>query len=202
MENKHWYDGKTLSDLNHTHVRITLKTGTVVYGDLEIWDNLRIGVNLNGTGWQILALEVTEDGTRLRDEVQSIHRLWDGKVWRRRTEKDSGHADAICVNDKLYTVDSEVYDQDNNTFYEIVNRQSSSGTMLRMRFPAESVTARLMLVSGRPKDPGIYEGADGSLWCIAKESYWRIIRPDYTVWDRISTDVPPEAYPMHRVSDL
>lgn len=202
MENNHWYDGKTLSDLNHTHVRITLKTGTVVYGDLEIWDNLRIGVNLSSVGWQILALEVTEDGTSLRDEVRSIDRLWDGKIWRRKTEKDSGLTDAICVNDKLYTVDSEVYDQDNNTFYEIINKQSSSGTMLRMRFPAESVSARLMLVGGRPKDPGMYEGADGSLWCIAKEQYWRIIRPDYTVWNRISEDVPPEAYPMHRVSDL
>lgn len=202
MENNHWYDGKTLSDLNHTHVRITLKTGTVVYGDLEIWDNLRIGVNLSSIGWQILALEVTEDGTSLRDEVRSIDRLWDGKIWRRKAEKDNGLTDAICVNDRLYTVDSEIYDQDNNTFYEIVNRQSSSGAMVRMRFPTESVTARLMLVDGRPKNPGIYKGADGSLWCIAKESYWRIIRPDYTVWDRISTDVPPEAYPMHRVSDL
>ena len=202
MENKHWYDGKYSPDLEGTYVRVTMSSGAVVYGDLhdDLVSTMSIStIPLTGS---IKVLVNTLNGIRTADGVKDVRRLWNGKVWRRRTEKDSGLTDAICVNDKLYTVDSEVYDQDNNTFYEIVNRQSSSGAMVRVRFPAESVTARLMLVDGRPKDPGIYKGADGSLWCIAKESYWRIIRPDYTVWDRISTDVPPEAYPMHRVSDL
>ena len=203
MENKHWYDRKYPHDLEGTYVRVTMSNGAVVYGDLhdDCIGTMSVSTGDTLTGG-ITVLVSTPHGIFPADGTKEICRLWDGKVWRRRTEKDSGIADAICVNDKLYTVDSEVYDQDNNTFYEIVNKQSSSGTMLRMRFPAESVTARLMLVSGRPKDPGIYEGADGSLWCIAKEQYWRIIRPDYTVWNRIKADVPPEAYPMHRVSDL
>ena len=203
MKNKHWYDVEYPHDLEGTHVRVTMNNGAVVYGDLH--DDLiaTMSIPTGPVAGSIKVLVSTlQGGIRPADGIKDIHRMWDGKVWRRRTEKDSGLTDAICVNDKLYTVDSEVYDQDNNTFYEIVNRQSSSGAMVRMRFPTESVTARLMLVDGRPKDPGIYKGADGSLWCIAKESYWRIIRPDYTVWDRISTDVPPEAYPMHRVSDL
>ncbi|QHJ78788.1 MAG: hypothetical protein [Caudoviricetes sp.] len=203
MENNHWYDGKTLSDLNHTHVRITLKTGTVVYGDLEIWDNLRIGVNLSSIGWQILALEVTEDGTSLRDEVRSIDRLWDGKIWRRKTEKDNGLADAIYVNNRLYTVDSEEYDENNRTFYEIVNQLSAGGAMVQVRFPYETIVEQLMLVDGHPTDPGMYKGADGSLWCItSRHEYWQIIRPDYIVWSRVRGDIPAEAYPLHRVSDL
>ena len=203
MENNHWYDGKTLSDLNHTHVRITLKTGAVVYGDLEIWDNLRIGVNLSSIGWQILALEVTEDGTSLRDEVRSIDRLWDGKIWRRKTEKDNGLADAIYVNGKLYTVDSEEYDENNRTFYEIVNQPSGAGGMVQVRFPYETIAEQLMLVDGHPTDPGMYKGADGSLWCITSHhEYWQIIRPDYIVWSRVRGDIQAEAYPMHKVSDL
>lgn len=203
MENNQWYDGKTLSDLNHTHVRITLKTGTVVYGDLEIWDNLRIGVNLSSIGWQILALEVTEDGTSLRDEVRSIDRLWDGKIWRRKTEKDNGLADAICVNDRLYTVAREEYDDVNNKFYEIVKESNGRGKMLQMRFPNEAVTERLMLVDGHPTDPGVYKGADGSLWCISRiQEYEHIVQPDYQVYERKRGDIPAEAYPLHRVSDL
>lgn len=207
MKNTHWYDGMNLDDLNHQHVRVTLKNGVVVYGDLEVradqWDGDGIGISLNDSGWQMMVFVVTEDGTRLRDEVKSADCMWDGKIWRKRTENDSGNPDAILVNDRIYTVDSEEYDEDNRTFYEIVKQQSASGAMLRKRFPAESVTERLMLIDDYPDESGIYKGADGSLWCITRRhEYWQIIQPDYIVWDRERGDVPAEALPLEKIRNL
>lgn len=203
MGKAHWYDGKTPQELDHTHVCVTLKSGSRVYGDLKVADKHRVGIILNSPWWGITVFEVDKDGTHMMEGVTCVDRLWDGKIWRRRTENDSGNPDAIYVNNRLYAVDSEEYDEDNNTFYEIVKKRSSSGAMLRMRFPAQAVTDRLMLVGGHPTESGIYKGADGSLWCITRRhEYWSIIRPDYIVWDRERGDIPAEAYPLHRVSDL
>lgn len=207
MKNTHWYDGMNLDDLNHLHVRITLKNGVVVYGDLEVradqWDGDGIGVSLNNSGWQMMAFVVTADGTRLRDEVKSVDCMWDGKIWRKRTENDSGNSDAILVNDRVYTVDSEEYDEDNRTFYEIVKQSNGHGSMLRKRFPVEAVTERLMLIDGDPDEPGIYKGADGSLWGMTRlHEYWQIIPPDYNIYDRDRGDIPAEAFPLEIIRNL
>lgn len=202
---REWYDGMDRSDLDLMHVRASIGDGASIEGDLEPCDGkgAAMGIVMQGTKHAIPLILTDGKGNALADGVTRLDLLWDGKVWRRMNPDDLGHFQAVSVEGRVYTIDREETDDHSDVAYVVTRFRNRYGDMREMKIPEKAVSAYLVLVDGRPDEPGLYRGADGSLWCIdSTKGVWGIPRRNFRPRDLHDGDIPAEAWPLARVDGL
>lgn len=200
-----WYDGMDRSDLDLMHVKARIGEDATIEGDLEPCDDTggAMGVVMQGTKHAIPLILTGAQGNSPADGVAKLDLLWDGKVWRRMNPDDLGHFQAVSVEGRVYTVDRKETDDHSGVEYVVTRFRHKCGDMREMKIPKSAVSAYLVLVDGRPGEPGLYRGADGSLWCIdVNKGVWGIPRRNFRPRDLHDGDIPAEAWPLARVDGL
>lgn len=198
-----WYDGVDRDGLEHMHVLAWLGGDAFIEGDLEPCGGTSdaMGIALQDTKRTIIPIIRTSvHGNALMDGVRNVELLWDGRVWRMTDMHDASPLFAVNTESGLHIVDR--WEDKDGTGYAVVRLHDGKDGVREMWIPESALFTYLTPVHGWPDEPGYYQGADGSVWCLSERSgVWSIPEHGFAPTRIIHKgDIPAKALPLKRMA--
>lgn len=199
-----WYDDMDRDGLERMHVLAWLGGDAFIEGDLEPCGGTSdvMGIAVQDTKRTVIPIIRTSvHGNALMDGVRNLERLWDGKVWRMTDVHDASPLFAVNTESGLHIVDR--WEEDDGITYAVVRLHDGKDDVREMRIPESALFTYLTPVDGWPDEPGFYEDANGSVWCLSRQlKLWGVMGHDFEPVELAHKgDIPADILPLRRMGD-
>lgn len=193
MNDKEWYEGKSLRDLEGLHVSVVYDDGSRVEGRLNDNGQINTGRGIGKGVNDVFCQKLFEYRTVLTEGVKSVSLIWDERDWKQIEFKDLAMGDAVVVNGSRIRICATPH---GDGFVR--------GT--RNRYYAADVSCSLRRRYKLPTKPGAYKGTDGALLFLTKvgvSGKWVYVLKDFSGYGTFIGDEQAEEFlpltPIHFV---